>query len=272
MSVLETIRKRAKWLVAIIGLSLGIFILEDALTSGKFFFGGNDNTIAVINGKKIDYSKFNPEAQSAIEKQKAAMGVESLSDSAVNMATQAAFKNMVFRVLLDPEYMKLGINVPDSEMVDLMLGPEPAPDVYRLFRSMSPQFLDRTGRIIPAMAIRYVKQMNEQDQARWEMLEDKVKNDDLQQKYFYLLMNGIFIPDAIAKADNEDATKTYNISYVLKRYTDIPDNSVTVTDQDLKDYYNAHIYEYNQPEESRRVDFVTFNASPSDADMANIKA
>ena len=51
MSALESIRKRAKLLVIIIGASLVIFVLEDALTSGKFFFGGGDNTIALINGK-----------------------------------------------------------------------------------------------------------------------------------------------------------------------------------------------------------------------------
>ena len=77
--------------------------------------------------------------------------------------------------------------------------------------------------------------------------------------------------DAIAKLDDEDATKTYDISYVLKRYTDMPDNSVTVTDQDIQDYYNKHIYEYHQQEESRRVDYVTFNVNPSDSDMIAIK-
>jgi hypothetical protein len=50
MSVLETIRKRAGLLVIAIGASMVIFILEDALTSGRFFFGGNENTVALING------------------------------------------------------------------------------------------------------------------------------------------------------------------------------------------------------------------------------
>lgn len=275
MSVLETIRKRAKLLVFIIGLSLAIFILEDLFNSSKGCHGGNVNTVAVINGKMIDYTDFSKDVENALDKQKASMGTENLGDSAQTMAIQATFKNMVFNMILGPEYKKLGINVPDSEVTDLMLGPNPAPDIYRLFSDgrggISKQFQDpRTGGLNMANVLRYVKQMNEQDQARWEMMEDKIKNDDFQQKYFFLLMNGIFIPDAMAKMDNEDATKTYDISYVLKRYTDIPDNSVTVSDQDLKDYYNAHQYEFNQPEESRRVDYVTFTASPTDADMKSI--
>jgi len=277
MSALETIRKRAKLLVIIIGASLVIFVLEDALTSGRFFFGGGENTIAVVNGKSIDYTKFKVEADNAVEKEKASLGVQSLRDSDVTAAVQTAFSSMIFQMVLSPQYQKLGINVPDSELTDLMLGSHPAPDVYRLFMDgegrIAKQFQDpRTGGLNMSMVIRYVKQMNEQDQARWEMIEAKVKDEDLRSKYFYLLINGLFVPDAMAKLDNEDASKTYNISYVLKRYTDVPDNSVTVSDEDIKDYYNKHIYEYNQQAESRKVDYVTYTVNPSDSDMASIKA
>jgi len=276
MSALESIRKRAKLLVIIIGASLLIFVLEDALTSGKFFFGGGDNPVAIINGKKIDYTKFRVVADNAVEKEKASLGLQSLRDSDETGVIQSAFKDMVFNAILGPQYQKLGVNVPDSELANLMIGSHPASDVYRLFSDghghIMKQFQDpRTGGLNMTTVIRYVKSMNEQDLARWEMIEERVKNQDMQSKYFYLLINGLFIPDAIAKLDNEDANKTYDISYVLKRYTDIPDNSVNVSDQDIQDYYNKHIYEYYQQEESRKVDYVTFSVNPSDSDMMSLK-
>lgn len=276
MSALESIRKRAKLLVIIIGASLMIFVLEDALNSGKSFFGGGDNIIAVVNGKKIDYSKFVPVAEAAVAKEQASLGTESLKDSDENVIKENAFRDMISHMILDPQYEKLGISVPDSELSNLMIGSNPAPEVYRLFSDgrghIAKQFQDpRTGGLNMAMVIQYVKQMNAQELARWEMIEDQVKNQDLQSKYFYLLVKGLFIPDAIAKLDNEDATKTYNISYVLKRYTDIPDNSITVSEQDIQDYYNKHMYEYNQQQESRKVDYITFNVNPSDSDMMSIK-
>src|SRR6185312_4468928 len=263
MSALESIRKRAKLLVIIIGASLLIFVLEDALTSGKFFFGGGDNIVAVVNGKKIDYTKFRPIADNAIAKEKASLGAEALRDSDETMIIQNAFRDMVSQMIIGPQCEKLGINVPDSELSNLMIGPNPAPEVYRLFSDgkghIAKQFQDpRTGGLNMAMVIRYVKQMNEQDLARWEMMEERVKNQTLQSKYFFLLVNGYFVPDAMAKLDNDDATKAYNISYVLKRYTDMPDNSVTVTDQDMQDYYNKHTYQYYRQQESRKVDYVTF--------------
>src|SRR5579863_6900381 len=126
MSALESIRKRAKLLVIIIGASLLIFVLEDALTSGKFFFGGGDNIVAVINGKKIDYTKFRPIADAAVEKEKASVGAQSLRDSDETSVIQEAFRDMVFRMVLTPEYERLGINVPDSELTNLMIGSRPA--------------------------------------------------------------------------------------------------------------------------------------------------
>ncbi len=276
MSALEAIRKRAKLLVIIIGASLLIFVLEDALTSGKFFFGGGDNIIAEVNGKKIDYTKFRPIAENAVAKQKASMGAEALRDSDETAIIQNAFRDMVSQMILDPQCAKLGINVPDSELSNLMIGSNPAPEVYRLFSDgkgrIAKQFQDpRTGGLNMATVIRYVKQMNEQDLARWEMIEDRVRTQTLQSKYFFLLVNGYFVPDAMAKLDNDDASKTYNISYVLKRYTDMPDNSVTVTDQDIQDYYNNHTYQYNRQQESRKVDYVTFTVNPTDSDMISIQ-
>ena len=276
MSALEAIRKRAKLLVIIIGASLLIFVLEDALTSGKFFFGGGDNIVAEVNGKKIDDTKFRPIANNAVAREKASLGAQSLRDSDETVVMQNAFRDLISQMILGPQYQKLGINVPDSELSNLMIGPNPAPDVYRMFSDgkghIVKQFQDpRTGGLNMAMVIRYVKQMNDQDLARWETLEDRVRNQTMQSKYFFLLVNGYFVPDAIAKLDNEDASKTYNISYVLKRYTDMPDNSVTVTDQDMQDYYNKHIYEYYQQQELRKVDYVTFNVNPTDSDMMSIQ-
>src|ERR1700744_436864 len=133
MSVLESIRKRAKLLVIIIGASLVIFVLEDALTSGRFFFGGGANTIAVVNGQKIDYTKFRPIADEALEKEKASVGAESLRDSDQNIVVQGAFRDMITKMILEPEYMKLGISVPDSELSNMMIGSNPSPEVYRMF-------------------------------------------------------------------------------------------------------------------------------------------
>src|SRR5690349_20691976 len=102
MSVLETIRKRAGLLVIAIGASMVIFILEDALTSGRFFFGGNENTVALINGKKLDYKDVNATVENLKVMQKLSLGVQALDKQTEDETVQMGFQNLVANMILEP--------------------------------------------------------------------------------------------------------------------------------------------------------------------------
>ena len=277
MSVLESIRKRAGLLVLLIGASMVIFVLEDALTSGRFFFGGNENTVALVNGKKLDYAALNAKVEEMINIEKISKGTEALDNQTYNQTVQTAYQDLVSNMMLGPQLKKLGISVPDSEVADLMLGSHPAPEIIQYFTDpqtgrILKNFVDpRTGGLNMSTVVQYVKQMNEQEQATWSLREYLIKERQMQTKYFDLIKNGLNVTDAEAKQLSEDDGKYYNISYVLKKYSSVPDNSVSVTDQDIQSYYNEHLYEFNQAEETRKVDYVTFFAAPTDRDLSDLK-
>ncbi len=284
MSVLETIRKRAGiFIVIAIGASMVIFILEDALTSGRFFFGGNENTVATVNGKKLDYQALNNKIEEAVNLEKVSKGTDALDNQAYNQTVQSEYQQMLAQMILDPQCKKLGVNVTDSELADLLVGSHPAPEVVQYFTNpqtgrIYDQLMDpKTGGLNMAIVVQYVKQMNDQNQnsaqelASWTLLEKQVKARQYQTKYFSLLTKGLFITDAEAKQAFEDQNKFYSISYILKKYSDVPDKDVTVTDQDIDSYYNQHLYDYNQTEETRKVDYVTFFATPTSKDLTDIQ-
>ncbi|HTB07950.1 MAG TPA: peptidylprolyl isomerase [Bacteroidia bacterium] len=278
MSILESIRRRAGiFIVIAIGASMLIFILEDALTSGRFFFGGNESTVAVVNGKKVDYKELNNKVEELVSIQKLSRGADALDNQTYNQTVQGAYQDMVSTLLLGPEFKKLGISVTDSELVDLMLGSHPAPEIPQYFtdpntgRLYEPFVNKMTGGINMTVVLQYVKQMDDKAQASWQLLEYQIKTRQAQSKYFDLIKNGLFVTDAEAKQLAADESQYYNISYVLKKYSSIPDNSVTVNDQDIQSYYNQHLYEYNQTEESRKVDYITFLATPTAKDIADLE-
>ncbi|HXB13869.1 MAG TPA: peptidylprolyl isomerase, partial [Bacteroidia bacterium] len=105
----------------------------------------------------------------------------------------------------------------------------------------------------------------------YRLTEEEVKVNTLQQKYIALVKSGMFYTDAQAKEEMTEQNKYYNISYVLKRYSTVPDNTITVADQDIQNYYNGHLYEYNQAEETRKIDYVGFLATPTEKDMADLE-
>jgi peptidyl-prolyl cis-trans isomerase D len=63
MSVLESIRQKTGLLVGIVGVAIVIFILESLLSSNFSFFGGNENLVGVIHGKKIDAQAYQAKYQ-----------------------------------------------------------------------------------------------------------------------------------------------------------------------------------------------------------------
>ncbi len=279
MSVLESIRKRAGLLVILIGASMVIFVLEDALTSGRFFFGGsNENTVAMVNGKKLEYQDLNNRVDEMLTMEKTAKGSDALDNATYNNTVQSAYEEMLNKMLFTPQFKKLGIAVTDSELTDLMLGKHPAPEIVQAFTDPNTGQIykglqdPRTGGLDMNKVVMYVKQMKtEQEMAMWTLREDEIREHQLNNKYFDLLRNGLFVTDAEAKQDAEDATKQYNISYALEKYSSIPDNSITLTDQDIQSWYEKHSYQFYQDEKTVKADYITFKADPTLKDLSDLQ-
>lgn len=259
-----------------------VFILEDQLKSGRFFFGGNENTVAIANGQKLDHQVLDNKIQEMEGLEKAAKQTDALDNETTNHTVQTVYQQMVTNMLLDPECKKLGIAVSDSELTDLLLGSHPSPELIRFFSDpktgqLFKDFVDpKTGGINMTTVLEFVKQLNNQNPterqyfASWTMLEQQIKEDQFQSKYFDLLRNGLYVTGAEAKQDFEDQNTYYNITYLLKKYTDLPASSVQVSDDDVKSYYNQHLYEYSQPQETRTIDYVTYYAAPTQKDLAQL--
>ncbi|HWY97607.1 MAG TPA: peptidylprolyl isomerase, partial [Bacteroidia bacterium] len=283
MSILETIRSKANvFVVILIGGALLVFILEDALTSGRFFFGGNENTVAMANGKKLEIKELNDKIEEIKQIQeydrRVAGQSPTLDEKTVNEIEQSVFAEKVSDLIMGPEEKKLGISVTEDELTDMMLGDHLAPEVLRRYLinpktgKLYDQVVDpRTGGVNRSIWINFVKNMKEDQEYDYKLVEEEAKANQLQQKYFALIKNSLSYTDAQAKQEMLDESRYYNISYILKPYKSLPDNSVTVTDQDLQNYYNAHLYDFNQQEESRKIDYVAFLASPTDKDMADLQ-
>jgi len=279
MSILETIRRRLNvFIVVIIGGALLVFILEDALTSGKFFFSGDENVVASAGGQKLQYKDLNNKIEEVEAIQKMTRQTNTLDNEVTTQIQQSVYQEMASDLIVGPQLHKLGLSITDDELTDLMLGDHPATEVIRHYLTdpstgkLLDQYADpRTGGFNRAAWIDAVKKMNDNEEYDYRLTEEEVKVNTLQQKYMALVKNGMFYTDAQAKEEMTEQNKYYNISYVLKRYNTVPDNTVTVTDQDIQNYYNEHLYEYNQQEESRKIDYVGFLATPTDKDLADLQ-
>ena len=270
MSVLEKIRSRAGLLVGIIGVALVVFILQSALESGNFFFN-SPNTVGEIAGKSIDYTTFNAKVQETIEIQKRNSGQSSLDQTAIDNVVQQVWNQFVNELVIQKEYEKLGISVSDEELYDLMVE-NPHPTLIRYLSDpqtgqIAPMFADeKTGQASPEKIRQFTQTMTDEQEAQWLQIEDVVRQTRVYEKYNNLIKKGLYVTTAAAKSAYTAQNTMVNIRYAIKNYKSVADSVVTVTDEDLNKYYNAHKNEFKQ-EAARKIEYVAFDIAPSQEDF-----
>jgi peptidyl-prolyl cis-trans isomerase D len=267
MSVIQRIRDKGALISAIIiAISLLGFILMDAFSgrTGLFNNGPNSN-VGKINGKAIDRIEFDKKVK-AIEAQ---YKDNSNEDMRFNIM-QSVWDEEVSETIMQKEYDKLGLTVTDKELNELLYGANP------------PQFLSRdfvdpkTGKYDAMSARMQVNQVlksgtvEQKDYVNQQI--DQIKQQKLMAKYMFLLLNSVSIPKWFIEKQSADNSLIGKFDYVLIPYNSIPDSTVKISDDEIRDYMKEHRDEYEQKDEARSISYVVFNASPSAKDSADEKA
>lgn len=263
MSTLQFLREKAGVLVVIvIGLSLFIFVISD-------FFGSGRNQsrkmreyyeIGEIKDESVSYQEFETRLQNLTEIYK--MSGTTIDESMSQNMREQVWQQMVREKILDPQYEDLGIGVSDEEVDELVLGNNPHPVVQQLFAD--PQ----TGVFNKSFLVNFLKQTEVDEQVRmyWLFFEDEIVNDRLNTKYNVLVSKGLYVTDKQAEFDKMIASNTVDFSYVVKNYASIPDSSVTVTSNDLQNYYDSNKESFRRTA-IRDIEYVIFEVNPSEEDI-----
>lgn len=261
MSVLAKIRNRAGLLVTIIGVALLIFILQAALESGRWF--ANDRNVGEIAGKGVSIDEFDAKVKMRVENYKRSSKENAVDPNMEDQFVQQTWNQTINEIVMTKEYEKLGLSVSEDELYDLMLV-HPHKYVIQQFSEqetgkINKEFADASGQLDIKKLNALVQQMNEQQEAAWSDLEKAVKQDRISEKYNNLIKKGLYFTKLQAKQEYIATNKIYNIHYFVKKYNSIPDSVVKVTDADLTAYYNEHQNEYKQEDETRKIEYISFD-------------
>ncbi len=264
MAIIGDIRKKSGLLIAIVGIALAAFVLGDLLTKGpkrqKF-------NIGVIEGEDIPAIGFNQRVEDNLGYQRQNLGRENLTAEEQFNTRQSTWNEMVNEILMDKQYKALGMSVSTEELDELIRGANPHSYIQQSFTD--PQ----TGVFNPELVNNFLVNLDKVEPAmrqRYLYIEKAVKNDRLNTKYNALITKAYYIPSVIAKADFASKTTQFEMLVVAKRFNALPDDEVTVTDKDLKNYYEENKFRFKQSEELRSIDYVVFNIEPSDDDRQKV--
>jgi peptidyl-prolyl cis-trans isomerase D len=270
MSIIQSIRDRAAWIIiGAIALALIAFIVQDAFQN-RNLFGGNTNTLGVVNGTKIEAIEFEERFKRAEELYRQ-QGYP-MNDMMRSNIRESLWNEYVEDAIMKDRYSNLGLQVSDKELSDILYGDNPPQDLKQ-------QFTDpKTNKYDPNAAYQQIQQLkknrnNPQYSAQYasffgQYLPALAKNRQ-KEKYLSLLGMSVYVPKWLVEKTNADNSQKASISYVNIPFSTVSDSSVRVSDQAIKDYVSKHQDEYEQ-EESRSIEYVVFDAGPTQADSAAI--
>lgn len=264
MSVLQTLREKAGWLVAlVIGVSLLIFVISDFFGSGsgqqrqarKFY------EIATIGNESLSYQEYDARLQNLIEIYKLS-GTPNITEELAETLRAQIWEQIVREKILNREFRKLGIEVTDDEVDALVLGDQKHPIVLQLFADRE------TGMFNESFLVNFLKQTESDPTALtyWLFFEDEIVTERLNSKYNNMVSKGLHVTRLQAEFEQKLAARTVDFTYAGKYFASVPDSLVKVTDDEIRKHYNARKEDYRRPA-LRSMEYVTFDIQPSQEDL-----
>lgn len=276
MAIITKIRNQSALLIGAIGISMLLFIVGgDFLTNTTFFQGDTD--LGEIAGEKIGYRDFEERLEREITQN---YGEDVVDESTRDQARQSLWNMLIQEKVMFREYDEIGLAVSPEELFFQIKTNEPSQRLLRYFtdpqtgRVIEYFANPQTGSLDPEKIVSYLQQLiSNQQMDRWIPIEKDLKIDRQNTKYFNLIKKGLYIPSKEAEFDFVSKNKKVNFRYVLKKYEAVPDSSVEVSDKELKSYYDEHKQEpmYQQKESMRSIQYLVFEAIPTDQDKEYLK-
>lgn len=260
MASLNTLRTKFGVVLSIvIAFALLAFILSLKTEMG---FSGNDPKVGVIDGKKIKYSEY----LDVYDRVKNSMGGEASSDEELDRLSNAAWQTLFSEKVLRPGFGKMGIRVTEAERRSIISGETPTQAMYGAF--MAP----RTGVFSVEAVSDFLAQAETNPQASriWAELVDQARAEREAAKYMAIVKNGVYTTSGEVARSVEAANRTFSGKYAVRNYTQLPDSLFSVSDADVKAYYNAHKNQYKQLP-NRSISYVVFDVEATDDDMLAIE-
>lgn len=276
MAALQTIRNRGKILIAVVGLALFSFIIEEGVRSISYFRNESHQRVGEVYGNSINVQEFNQMVDEFADIIKISNNIQSLSDAQMAQIRDQVWGQYVQDQIIKRECDKLGLTVTDAELQNIInegtnptLMNTPFTENGRFSPDALKQFLAQSDRVLndPAVAAE-VKDQYRSILAMWNFVEKTIRRETLTSK-FQNLLNATMVANPVAANAEFEARKHESEIYMAALpYSSVADSIVAATDKELKAKYNdlKEIFATNQ--ETRNIKYIDIQVTSSDADDA----
>lgn len=267
-TLLNWIRNNMWFVVIVVGISLLVFILTDFLTGSNRMNAGSRGEIGYVAGEKIDRAELDQKyqlRQELMQRQGQTMG-----EMERNQLLDGLWNGIVEEKIYGKQYESLGITITDEEVQDMFTGKNISPVVKQyfdnFFKSQNKPFnVEDVKKYLSAAISDPAEKVNLKE------FEDYLINNRMKEKFETMVAAGYVSSKLQAARANADQSKKYNISFVGVNYSQIPDSTLKVEDNELKSYMSKNAERFKQ-EEQTVLKFVQYDLVPTAEDSLKAKA
>jgi peptidyl-prolyl cis-trans isomerase D len=254
MAILGKIRQRSIFLILVIGMALFAFVISGVFDGSASNTGPTD-PIALINDEEVELDFF----RQMVEQTERSYSYSTLQS--VNLVWNQALRNTVF----DQQFEKLGIDAGRDQLEQIISSDD------NLINN--PNFQNEAGFFDFGIFTDYISQLKSSNPTayeNWKLQEQSIIGIAKQRIYLDLIMASAGMTEAEAKANYHLENDNVTIQYVQIPFDVIPDSLVEVTDAEIKKYIQENKEEFKR-EETRNIQYVAFDESPTEDDLATIR-
>ena len=264
--MLQSMRSAAKYIwIAVAIFFVGGFLLLD--TSGLLGAGSggitNGTTVASVNGRDIPYQTYFAATQNLAQQEEQQRG-RALSLDERRQTDSVAFEQLVSDILLQQEIRRRGITVTEDEIVQAAQF-NPPPQLLQ-----SPE-LQTEGRFDPDKYRRFLQSPSAKQTGLLAQLEQYYRTEIPRQKLFQQVASDVYVTDQRLWQIYRDGHDSAQVSAVVLRPDQIPDSAVSVTDQEIRVYFDANKKNFERPGRAT-VSVITVPRTITAADTASTRA
>jgi peptidyl-prolyl cis-trans isomerase D len=263
--MMQAFRNSAKLIAVFFGVMLLLWLLDlSGITGGSGVF--SKTTVGRINGERIDTRTYDEAVQGAIRQQQeqssAPLSLEDL-DRIRNDVWEQFIQNRIVAAEID----RYNIEVTTDEVVEaIQTTPPPA--------LMADSNFQTDGRFDPAKYNQWL--LSSSAQGYLPYLEAQYRDEIRQAKLWRIVTADVVLSDAALWQSYRDEHEMVKIRLAaLVPRTVVPDSAVTITPQEVEQYYREHQDEFRR-ERTAFMSYVALprnmNASDSAAALAHAQA
>ncbi|PAU95160.1 hypothetical protein CK503_02875 [Aliifodinibius salipaludis] len=254
MGVMDKMRKSTSVILWVLIFSFGVlWMLAD--TNMFDVIQQGPRTLGSVNGESISLEEYNNRLQYYTQQYSERTG-NSMTPEVRAQYEQQSWNDLVNSRLLQDKMDDLGIHVTDQEVVDMITGPNPDPLIRQ-------NFANEDG-TIDRVALQSWAEAPENTQLLIS-IEQQMRQKRQQQKMNNYLQSSMDVSDYEVEQYYIRNNTRADVSFVRFPYADVSNSEISVSEDDLREYYNNNQDKYER-KESYRITYVSFDKTPTKED------